>query len=240
MRSTRAARRPYWRVWRQTRGCGRVVKSCEEPVAARHLLRHLAPAGSARSSAGRAPPAERIRPRRTRFAGIAFRELAAGLVIGALAAGAALWAASSFGLFDGQEDWRTAITEYTHLYTNETFGPLKPDVAQQAAELKVVDSAVGTNLTPESIALPGLRFASAFMLSYEGSPMGVIAYVDPSGAPVLYCILANGASDAPTKSGRRGDLSLAWWSSDGRSHLVIGRIPQETAVAAARTLAKRV
>jgi hypothetical protein len=44
---------------------------------------------------------------------------------------------------------------------------------------------VGANLTPEGVALPGLRFTVAFMLAYEGSPLGAIAYVDPSGAPVL-------------------------------------------------------
>jgi hypothetical protein len=38
--------------------------------------------------------------------------------------------------------------------------------------------------------------------------MGVLAYVDPLGAPVLLCILANGAPDAPTN--QSGDLLLAW------------------------------
>ncbi len=99
---------------------------------------------------------------------------------------------------------------------------------------------VGANLTPENVALPGLRFTSAFMLSYGGSPLGVIAYVDPSGAPVLLCILANGAPDAPTQSERRGDLSLAWWSRNGRSHLVIGHIPEERAVTLAQTIEKQV
>ena len=41
--------------------------------------------------------------------------------------------ASTFGLLDGREDWRTAIAEYTHLYTDETFSLLNPDAAQQAA-----------------------------------------------------------------------------------------------------------
>ena len=185
------------------------------------------------------PAGEPIRRPLRRFAGIAFRELAAGLVIGALAAGVALWAASTFGLFDGREDWRTAIAEYTHLYTNETFSPLKPDAMQQAAELKAVGTMVGANLTPENVALPDLRFTSAFMLSYGGSPMGVLAYVDPSGAPVLLCILANGAPDTPTRSERRGDLSLAWWSRNGRSHLVIGHVPEERAVALAQMIEKQ-
>ena len=186
------------------------------------------------------PAGEPPRQPSRRFAGLALRDLAAAFVIGVLVAGAAAWAASTFGLFDGREDWRTAIAEYTHLYTNETFSPLKPDSAQQAAELMAVGAMVGATLTPENVALPGLRFTWAFMLSYGGSPMGVLAYVDPLGAPVLLCILANGAPDAPTQSERRGDLSLAWWSRNGRSHLVIGHVPEERAVALAQMIEKQV
>jgi len=175
-----------------------------------------------------------------RLGGTALRALAAGVVIGLLAAGAIAWTAMSLGLFGEKDDWRSAIVDYTHLYTNETFSPLNPDPATQAAELKAVGAKVGASLTPENVTLPGLRFATAFMLSYEGSPLAVIAYVDPSGAPVLLCILANNAPDAPTRSERRGDLSLAWWSRGARTHLVIGRIPEEQAVALAQTLEKRV
>ncbi|MBV8793647.1 MAG: hypothetical protein JO136_01800 [Hyphomicrobiales bacterium] len=178
------------------------------------------------------------RPSR-RFSGVALRELAAGLVLG-LAVGAAIWAASAFGLFGGRDDWRSAITDYTRLYTSETFSPLNPDLAQQAKELSDVRARVGGNLTPETIALAGLRFTTAFMLSYGGYPLGVIAYVDPTGAPVLLCMLANHAPDAPIRSERRGDLSLASWSDDGRSYLVIGRLSEERAVAMAQTLGKRV
>ena len=103
---------------------------------------------------------------------------------------------------------------------------MNPDAALQGKELSAVRARVGGNLTPENIALPGLRFTTAFMLSYAGSPLGVIAYVDPSGAPVLLCILASRAPDAPIRSERRSDLSFASWSDDGRSYLVIGRIPR--------------
>jgi anti-sigma factor RsiW len=185
------------------------------------------------------PAAGPIRQPPRRFTGLAFRELAAGVVIGLLAAGA-LWAASSLGLFGGREDWRSAITEYTHLYTNETFSPLNPGAALEAAELSGVGAKVGADLTPENLALPGLRFTTAFMLSYAGHPLAVIAYVDPSGAPVLLCILANNASDTPLRSERRGDLSLAWWSRGGRSHLVIGHVPEAQAVSLAQALEKRV
>jgi anti-sigma factor RsiW len=181
-----------------------------------------------------------IRRRLKRFGGIALRELAAGLIVGAIAAGAAIWAASSFGLLEGREDWRTAVAEYTHLYTNQTFSPLNPDAMQQTAELKVVGASVGANLTLENVALPGLRLTSAFVLSYGGSPMGVLAYVDPTGAPVLLCIFANGAADAPTQSERRGDLSLAWWARNGHSHLVVGHVGEERAVSLAQMIQKRV
>jgi anti-sigma factor RsiW len=181
-----------------------------------------------------------VRQPSKRFAGIALRELAAGIAIGLLAAGAAAWVAVSFWLPSEQENWRSEVAEYTNLYTSETFSPLNPDAPLQAAELSAVGARVGANLTPENVALPGLRFTAAFMLAYEGSPLGVIAYVDHSGAPVLLCIIANHAPDGPMRSERRGDLSLAWWSSHGRSHLVIGHIQEEQAVALARTIERRV
>ncbi len=175
-----------------------------------------------------------------RFAGVALRELAAGIVIGLLAAGLAAWVAMSLAPMEGKEDWRSEVAEYTNLYTNETFSPLNPDLPLQAVELSAVGARVGANLTPDNIALPGLRFTVAFMLAYERLPLGVIAFVDPEGAPVLLCIIANKAPDAAMRSERRGDLSLAWWSRDGRSYLVIGRMPEERAVTLAQTLEKRV
>ena len=181
-----------------------------------------------------------VRQPSKRFAGIALRELAAGIAIGLVAAGAAAWVAVSFWLPSEQEDWRSEVAEYTNLYTSETFSPLKPDAQLQAIELSALGAKVGANLTPENVALPGLRFTMAFMLSYDGAPLGVVAYVDPSGAPVLLCIIANEAPDATMRSERRDNLSLAWWSRGGRSRLVIGRIPEERAVALAQTLEKRI
>jgi anti-sigma factor RsiW len=186
------------------------------------------------------PAEELLRQPSRRFAGIALRDLAAGFIIGLLAAGAAAWIALSSGLVREQENWHTAVVEYTNLYTNETFSPLNPDAALQANELSAVRARVGGNLTPENVSLPGLRFATAFMLSHRGYPLGVIAYVDPSGAPALLCVLANRPPDAPIRSERRGDLSLASWSDDGRSYLVIGPIPEERAVALAQILKPRV
>jgi anti-sigma factor RsiW len=185
------------------------------------------------------PPEEPPRLLSRRFSGIALRDLVAGM-IGILAAGAAAWVALSLGLLRERQDWRTAVVEYTNLYTNETFSPLNPDASLQAIELRALGAKVGVNLTPESVALPGLRFTVAFMLSHSGAPLGVVAYVDPSGAPVALCIIANDAPDAPMRSERRDNLSLAWWSRGGRSRLVIGRIPEERAVELAQMLEKRI
>ena len=87
--------------------------------------------------------------------------------------------------------------------------------------------------------LPDLQFKLALILSYDGSPLGEIAFVDPRGAPVLFCVIANGAADAPMRSKRRGELSLSSWSRAGRGYLVIGRLPDERIADLARTLEKR-
>ena len=171
---------------------------------------------------------------------LAFRDLAAGIVGFLLGAGAAAWIALSVAPRGEQEDWRAAVVQYTNLYTNETFSPLHPDAALQAIELSAVGDRVGGKLTPEAVALPGLRFTVAFMLSFGGSPLAVIAYVDASGAPVLLCIIKNHAPDAQVRSDRRGELSLAYWSDEGRGYLVIGRIQETQAVELAGMLKERI
>jgi anti-sigma factor RsiW len=185
------------------------------------------------------PPEAPKRAPSVRFARIGVRDLAAGTAACLLAAGAGAWIAWSLAPGDGNKDWRSAFEEYTNLYTNETFSALHPDAPLEAIELNAVGARVGANLTPEGVALPGLRFTVAFMLSYKGSPLAAIAYVDAEGSPVMFCIIANEAPDAPMRSEQRGELSLASWSRGGRGYLVIGRIPEERAVAFAETLEKR-
>jgi anti-sigma factor RsiW len=186
------------------------------------------------------PPQSGPRTASRPFAGITLRELAACIVSFLLGAGAAAWIAMSVAPRDEHEDWHAAIVGYTNLYTNETFSPLHPDAALQAVELSAVGARVSAHLTPENLALPGLRFTVAFMLSFEGSPLGAIAYVDAQGGPVLLCIINNQSRDAPVRSERRVELSLASWSRGGRGYLVIGHIPEAKAADLARTLEDRV
>jgi anti-sigma factor RsiW len=186
------------------------------------------------------PPESAPRAASRPFARIAFRDLAAGVVGFLLGVGATAWIALSLAPPGQQRDWRSAVEDYTNLYTKETFSPLHPDAALQALELSAVGARVGAKLTPETVALPGLRFTVAFMLSYKGSPLAAIAYVDAQGEPVMLCVIANRASDAEVRSERRGELSLARWSDDGRGYLVIGRIPEERAAELAGMLKPRI
>jgi len=102
-----------------------------------------------------------------------------------------------------------------------------------------VGKRVGAGLTPENVALPGLDFKIAFILSYEGDPLAELAYVDKTGAPVLFCIIANKGADAPAQTQTREALSLASWSHNGRGYLVIGGQPKQQVAEFARTLETR-
>jgi anti-sigma factor RsiW len=186
------------------------------------------------------PPDRPVRQPSGWFGGIALRELAAGIVIGLVAAGAAAWVALSLGHNGEREDWRMAVLEYAELYTNETFAPIHPDPSLQALELSGLSAQARIGLTPEKLALPGLRFTTAFILSYDGSPLALIAYVDPQGVPVLFCIIANGASNAPARTEQHGDFSLVDWSRDGHGFLVIARRPAEQVAEWAQMLEKRI
>ena len=84
-----------------------------------------------------------------------------------------------------------------------------------------------------------MDFKVAFNLAFDGAPLGEIAYVDPTGAPVLFCIIANRDADAPLHSEKRDQFSLASWTHKGRGYLVIGRMPEQRVAELAQTLVTR-
>ena len=191
-------------------------------------LRALLPAASSPPAAAQGP----------RLRGLALRELAAGLVVGFLAAASLAWIAFGEATV-GQDDWRSAVVDYMELYTRETFAFAAPDLPTQASELARIGGRVGTPLTPEAVAAPGLAFKTAFLLGYDGAPLGEIAYVDPIGEPVLLCILKEGSRDATMRLERRGGYGLATWARGGRQFLVIGRLPDAQIADYARALETR-
>ena len=92
----------------------------------------------------------------------------------------------------------------------------------------------------EKIAVPGLRYRTALNLSYEGDASGEIAYTDAGGAPVLFCLTANGNADAPPpRNVAREGLSYATWSRGGKSYMFVARMPERQAADLAQTLVAR-
>jgi anti-sigma factor RsiW len=178
--------------------------------------------------------------RRRWLSGISFRDLAAGLVVGFLAAGALAWfTLGHLARSEDEGDWRGAVVDYMKLYTNETFALVQVDPQTEAQELGAVSKRVGASLTPDNVALPGVSFKVAFILAFAGAPLGEIAYVDPTGEPVLFCVTANSEPDAPPRTEKRDAFALASWSRGGRGYLVISRKPEQQVAELARTLEAR-
>ena len=147
------------------------------------------------------------------------RAIAAGLGIVVFLAGFGLGRFAPHGA--RQEDWREAVAEYSSLYTRDTFANAQADEASRAAELNSLSTALGVALTPDKLKLDDLALKSAFALAYDGAPLGQFAYTDASGAPVLFCILADKRADAPPANETRQNFALTTWARDGRGYMVI-------------------
>jgi anti-sigma factor RsiW len=181
--------------------------------------------------------AEPLAPRKRSSFG--WLELAAGIAFGFLLAGAAFWFGFGPGSREGQDDWRKAVVEYTELYTPDTFALANPDGATEAMQLQAVSARVGVDLTPDKLAVPGLRYRTALNLSYDGAPLGEIAYTDAAGAPVLFCVTANGNPDAPPRNVAHEGVTYATWSRGGKSYMFVARMPEREVADLAQTLIAR-
>ena len=179
-----------------------------------------------------APPSRRF--------SFAWRELAAGVAIGLLIAGAAAFLARSSSPPSDEDDWRAAVAEYAELYNADTFALYNPDTTQEAAQLRAVNQKLETALTPEQLALPGLKFKTAQLLNYEGKPLAEIAFVDDAGQPVLFCVTGGAKADRQRQAETRGELALSSWSRGGHAFLVIGRLPEPRVADLAATLSTRI
>jgi anti-sigma factor RsiW len=134
------------------------------------------------------------------------------------------------------EDWRQAVADYMSLYSAETLAAV-PSGGE--ATLPLLSDRLGVPLNAASVALPKLTFKRAQMLAYDGAPLGQVAYLDEADRPAAFCIIRNGAADAPVTTGEDGGLALASWARGGRGYVVIGRFSPERAAALANTLALR-
>jgi len=135
-----------------------------------------------------------------------------------------------------QEDWRSAVADYLALYSADTLATV-PSGGEGA--LTLLSDRLGLKLSAASVALPNMTFKRAQMLSYDGAPLGQVAYVDEADRPAAFCIIRNGESDAPVTTEQRDGLSLASWARGGRGYVVVGRFSTDEAAALANTLAAR-
>ncbi len=179
-------------------------------------------------------------PSSRRFS-FAWRELAAGVAIGLLVAGAAAFLARSWSPPSADEDdWRAAVAEYAELYDTDTFALDNPDAEQEAAQLRAVNQKLETAITSGQLALPGLKFKTAQLLNYEGKPLAEIAFVDEAGQPVLFCVTSGGKADRPRQAETRGEFALASWARGGHQFMVIGRLPEARVADLAATLSTHI
>jgi anti-sigma factor RsiW len=135
-----------------------------------------------------------------------------------------------------QDDWRQAVADYVALYNADTLATV-PTGGEEA--LPFLSDRLGVKLSSASVALPGMTFKRAQMLSYNGTPLGQVAYVDEADRPVAFCVIRNGQGDAPITAERRDGLTLASWARGGRGYVVIGRFSRERAKQLAETLIAR-
>jgi anti-sigma factor RsiW len=135
-----------------------------------------------------------------------------------------------------QDDWRQAVADYTALYSADTLATV-PSGGEEA--LPFLSDRLGVKLSAASVALPGMTFKRAQMLSYNGTPLGQVAYVDEADRPAAFCIIRNGQGDAPVTAEQRDGLTLASWARGGRGYLVVGRFSGERAKELAELLAAR-
>jgi anti-sigma factor RsiW len=178
-------------------------------------------------------------PRRGSFG--ALRAIAAGiLLLAGIGIGYAVARFTAPTEVAETANWRTVVADYVALYTPETFALAPADPAAYAPRLEVVGDGLGIDLTPESVALPGLDLKGAILFHYDGKPLGQVSYLSSEYGPVAFCIIRNGRPDAPPAFEERRGLNVVFWNTGGLGYLVIGTVPRETLETMADSLAARV
>lgn len=126
---------------------------------------------------------------------------------------------------DEGSEWRAVVAQYLSLYTPDTLSGPAGDRAQQAAQLSELGAKVGLALTPEAVAIPGIDFKRAILLTYDDKPLAQIAYLDPESGPMALCITpSDTGAAAPDMENRRG-MNVVYWSDAAHAFMLIGHLP---------------
>lgn len=121
-----------------------------------------------------------------------------------------------------QQDWMQAVADYQRLYGPETLGGPALTEQQRRDGLARAAGAVDLPLTPNSVAIAGLDFQRAQILTIDGAPLVQIAYTDPDGAPVALCLTRTGGPEIAPRSTRYGAMNAVTWQTAGVGFILIG------------------
>jgi anti-sigma factor RsiW len=135
-----------------------------------------------------------------------------------------------------QEDWRQAVAEYMALYTADTFN-IAPEGQERG--LATIGAKIGLELTPARVALADLPLKAAQILSFNGAPLGELAYVDPATGPLLFCIIKNAGPDGAKIVQKLEGFAVVSWARAGRGYMLIGRLPESKMAELADSLRRR-
>ncbi len=117
--------------------------------------------------------------------------------------------------------WKAVVASYQSLYITDTVVNAGQPTEVTAEVLDGFSSGHGVDLSPAQ-TVEGLEFKRAQLLGFKGKPLLQMAYLDPDGVPVAFCIIRSSGADKAMQSEVLAGMAAASWVSDGIGYLVIG------------------
>ncbi|MGW8466999.1 anti-sigma factor family protein [Pseudomonas sp. CLCA07] len=151
-----------------------------------------------------------------------FLAAAASLVVGSVVADRLFlsWQSSQ-----QKPNWRGLVADYMSLYVPETLEHLPSDESTQRAQLQVIDTRLGLNLSPAKLVLPRSEFRRAQILEYEGVPIAQITYLDPVHGPIALCATRSNSGSRHFARERRHGMNVVYWADMEHAWMLIGHNP---------------
>lgn len=133
-------------------------------------------------------------------------------------------AVGSAMLYEPTSSWQHNVAKYQVLYSPHTLADVDLSTAEQQEQLTRVAAAIGKDLSLDDLSvLPGVIYARAQLLHFQGRPLVQIAFTTLAGASLALCILeAPDAEPYSPKITTIEGLSAATWAARGQEYILIG------------------
>ena len=156
------------------------------------------------------------------------------------AAALAIGAAIGWAFLMPADDWRAEVAHYQALYVSDTLTPITPDANRLASEFNRASEALGLAIEPGMFDdIPGLKLHRAQILGFNGTPLVQIAFTQPDGTPVAFCILRDAGNATSPQSDTLVGLAAASWETPTHRFLTIGGTDISVILALANQLKQR-